>query len=198
MKRFKSRKGFTLIELVVTIAVLSIVATMGIGIVASAIRNYGTASITEQEQTRAIQLEKQITDVAKIAKGIKFADGTMPTDDGYYVFHKAGENKITPYNMKSGSKENDFETAGVKSVIVTLRRQKVNATVDADAQKTFIYMDYDIKMEEGYEIKGSVIMNNIDPTDASIVTSGTSTLIDERASFSLCPSSNDSAIVFAK
>ena len=64
-KKRKSKKGFTLVELVVTVAILGIVSGMGVGIVANTIRNYAVASTTAQEQETAIQIENFITRYAR-------------------------------------------------------------------------------------------------------------------------------------
>ena len=42
--RFKNKKGYTLVELVVTIAILAIVAGMGVGIFAMTMNNYSKAA----------------------------------------------------------------------------------------------------------------------------------------------------------
>ena len=57
MKKLRSKRGFTLVELIVAVAILSMVAGMGAGIVGQAIRNYSTAQITSYEQETAMSVE---------------------------------------------------------------------------------------------------------------------------------------------
>ena len=79
-KKRKSKKGFTLVELVVTVAILGIVSGVGVGIVANTIRNYAVASTTAQEQETAIQIENFITRYARTASDIDvIEDANIPS-----------------------------------------------------------------------------------------------------------------------
>ena len=51
-RKCKSKKAFTLVELVVTIAILSITATMGVGIFAATLRNYSRAYLRHLFQAK--------------------------------------------------------------------------------------------------------------------------------------------------
>ena len=53
MKKFISKKGMTLVELVVTIAILGIVSGFSITIVVTAMNNYTEAAIVQKEQKGA-------------------------------------------------------------------------------------------------------------------------------------------------
>ncbi|HCA54249.1 MAG: type II secretion system protein, partial [Clostridia bacterium] len=66
MKKLRSKRGFTLVELIVAVAILSMVAGMGAGIVGQAIRNYSTAQITSYEQETAMSVESFILGGARV------------------------------------------------------------------------------------------------------------------------------------
>lgn len=80
MRRFRSKAAYTLVELVVTITILSITSGMGLGIFVTAMRNYSRASITERDQESAIQIESFILRNARQAQQIVFF-----TNDGSYM-----------------------------------------------------------------------------------------------------------------
>ena len=56
-KKIRSKIGLTLVELIVVIAILGMVASMGVGMVGSAINNYHTAQVTSKEQDTALAIE---------------------------------------------------------------------------------------------------------------------------------------------
>lgn len=83
-KKLRSKKGLTLVELVVTVAILGIVSSMGVGIVANSITNYSKASVTSQEQQTALDIENFIRLSARKADGAELltaAAGTMTIPD---------------------------------------------------------------------------------------------------------------------
>ena len=87
--RLKSKKAYTLVELVVTIAILSITAGFGIGIFASALRHYSSASVTAKDQEVALSIEKFIVNNARTAKDVEFIDGTISqSSDESYKYNK--------------------------------------------------------------------------------------------------------------
>lgn len=88
--RLRSKKAYTLVELVVTIAILSITAGFGIGIFASALRNYSSASVTAKDQETALAVESFIVKNARTAKDIYFLNSDFDTiTDTTYKRNKA-------------------------------------------------------------------------------------------------------------
>lgn len=217
MKKVKSRKGFTLIELVVTVAILSIVCCMGVGIFATVLRNYGTASSTEMEQEKATQIENYLVKSARTATKVCFIkqgdnDSTedsyneikkeIPKDQGTYIFSKVGSSDVEIYDIvpKSSTEVDKISTikvSGVKNLTVTIKCQNVAAS------GKFMYLDYKIEMIDGYTVDGSVVMNNL--VDNTLTSNNTEVLEPVGASFIVCQYDENSgstdtgkAIIFAK
>lgn len=205
MKKLKSRKGFTLIELVVTVAILSIVCCMGVGIFASVMRNYGTASSTEMEQEKATQIETYLVKAARTAAKVECFDesDTIPSAQGTYIFSKVGSSDVEIYDIvPKSSTDTDkisiIKVSGVKKLSITVNRQNVVAA----SKEKFAYMDYTIEMINGYTVKGSVVMKNF--KDSGTVASGTQ--VDTiKSLFEVCvydessaSTAADKAILFVK
>ena len=86
MKKLQSKKGLTLVELIITITILSMVAGMGVGVVANAMRNYAAAQTVAQEQDIALQVEDFILTSSRISsKAQEVQASTVPqkTMTGY-------------------------------------------------------------------------------------------------------------------
>lgn len=218
MKKVKSRKGFTLIELVVTVAILSLVCGMGVGIFASVMRNYGTASSTEMEQEKATQIEDYLIKSARTAKKVIFiqkgdsdasknSDGVetkknIPSDQGTYVFSKGGSSEVEIYDYIQPKGETSMQeistikVSGVKKLEVTIKRQNIAS------KGKFVYLDYTIEMINGYTVKGSTVMNNFEDSE----TTGTVTKVENiETPFTVCQydessgsTATDKAILFSK
>lgn len=167
MKKIKSRKGMTLIELVVTVAILSIVGGMSIGIFSSTMNHYSTASITANEQNNTTTLENYIISNAKVAKDIKFipdpvtSSADVPgTTAGTYIAKRTSDEKFIVIENYDPTKTDNVVVSleGIESVTIMLKRHIVGS---AETDEDFMYLDYEIKMERGYSLKGSVVMNNM-------------------------------------
>ncbi|MGN0470797.1 MAG: PilW family protein [Acutalibacteraceae bacterium] len=208
MKKLRSRKGFTLVELVVTVAILTIVLGMGTGAFVMVLQNYGTASSTEQEQEKASQLEDYIIRSARTAKDVKFLDSgsgaTIPSDEGDYIFSKGGSSVVESYdyNIPEGEtslkKSPSMTVSGVRKLTVSLKRQKTNPS-DATSEKKFLFLEYKIEMLNGYTVESSIVMNNLNDTYPV----ATGSMVDNIESFVVCEynetsgvSVSDKAILF--
>lgn len=171
-KSVKSKRGFTLVELVVTVAVLSIVAGMGIGIVASAIKNYSTASTTSKEQDEALLIERFIVDAIRGSSLIHEADTDASTggvkfstsQSSRYLYFENGR-LVTNETMvsKTGGSPEVYKQYydRVKTISLTVKKSKPAADKEIDS-RCFIHVSYTIEMDEGYEISGSTVMINAD------------------------------------
>ena len=71
MKKFRSKKGMTLVELVVTIAILGIVSGFSLTIVVTAMNNYSEAAIVQGDQDTALMIEEFIVRQARVASKIQ-------------------------------------------------------------------------------------------------------------------------------
>lgn len=213
MKKLRSRKGFTLVELVVTVAILSIVLGLGTGAFIMVMQNYGTASSTEQEQEKATQIEDNILQAARVATDIKFLDsGTdaIPSDEGTYIFCKDGSDIVQMYDYETFTGETSvtqtpsIDVGGVKKLIFSLKLQK-NQKTTAPENK-FLYLNYKIEMQNGYTLSGSVEMNNMKSEGKTVVASSSSVdnvKINDKVNLVVCDSetsipSSNKAIVFIK
>ncbi len=184
MKFKKSKKAYTLVELVVTIAILSITATMGIGIFASAMSNYSKASFAAKEQEKALEIENFILRYARVATDVYFitndsslysnpnlsdhyasSEAAISLDDavGGVLTSNAGSNIIgyhTKYKDDSDNivNEEDIKLSGVKSIEFKLSNQKSQLEQNEDV--SFVYLNYKINMIEGYSVDGAVMLYN--------------------------------------
>lgn len=172
-KKRKSKKGFTLVELVVTVAILGIVSGMGIGIVANTIRNYAVASTTAQEQETAIQIENFITRYARTASDIDvIEDANIPSfNKNEEYISTAIDSSPEPVKNKVYLTTNIVETIGspdvtsslsyfgVKKMTFTMRKQKNFS--DDSFSRCHTCLDYTIEMADYYTLKGTVVMNNV-------------------------------------
>ena len=180
MKKIRSKKGMTLVELVVTVAILGMVASLGVGMVSSAIRNYSVASVTSQEQDNALAVESFITESTRIFG--KVTAKPVPLDNKANVIEKDvtafylyfdGDTLVTVRSeMDKGVQyTTTLKYDGVKQISMTPRKQK--ADVDATVpDKNFVFVDYEIDMNEGYSLSGTVVMYNaasdyVIPADSS-------------------------------
>lgn len=171
----KSKKGFTLVELVVTIAILGIVSGMGVGIVANTIKNYAVASTTAKEQETAMQIEHFITKYARTASDIDVLDtASIPTSNvnAEYVSTATESHSSPAKNLvylttnhveATATGSNDVQSSqsfyGVKKMTFRMRKQKDDP--DDSLNKCQACLDYTIEMAEYYTLKGTVVMNNV-------------------------------------
>lgn len=183
MKILKSKKGFTLIELIVTVAIMSITAGMGIAIFSSTLSNYSEASVTAMEQGNALEVETFIVEQARLCSNIYFIDSSIldaePGDDSHYANNTAqieAEEGDTAYlamkpewpqvfyksNIRNSEGEviegPEMTITGVESIELSVSKQKV--TTEETDDECFKYLNYTINMVNGYSIKGAVVMNN--------------------------------------
>ena len=165
MKRIRSKKGLTLVELVVTIAILGIVATLGVGMVSSAIKNYSVAQTTAREQDTALSVEAFITDAARISGRTALAAAdTIPEEDvtAFYLAFEGSTLKTVRAEKDDTTKKmvvTEMRYEGVKSISVQAKKQKPDV-LGTVKEKNFIFLDYTIEMVEGYKLEGSTVMNN--------------------------------------
>lgn len=101
--KLKSKKAFTLVELVVTIAILSITAGFGIGIFASALRQYSSASVTAKDQETALAIEDFIVKNARVASEVKFLQSNYSSLSSSEQRNKAGDqnDNLSPFKTKN-------------------------------------------------------------------------------------------------
>ncbi len=183
MRKAKSKRGFTLVELVVTVAILSITAGLGVGIFASTMNNYSTASVRSAEQDKATEIEDFIFTYARVCKNLYFIDSskTDTLSSGTNYLSGVSQLQISPQStqymkMDPGSENLDYNTndrdesgniiaspvltvQGVDNIVFTVSRQKLTRG-DPDEDDVFYYLNYEINMVDGYSVTGSVILNN--------------------------------------
>ena len=184
-RKCKSKKAFTLVELVVTIAILSITATMGVGIFAATLRNYSRASVTAKEQENATEIQRFIYSYGRIGGSVFFIDPTSANDEinetDIIINNKdilTAENKSTGYIVldpdthklayKLNARDLDgnlidspeMYVNGVEKVEFQIIKNKLTSE-DADTDQTmFFTLNYKIVMVENYSLKGSIVLLN--------------------------------------
>ena len=199
MKKLKSRKGMTLVEIVVTIAILAIVSGMGIGIFTATLSNYSTASITSKEQTQALQIEEYIKSYARLATDVDFIptaaspSDTLPNSGltGGYIANTKNTQTIEVYNYDGTVKTGSMTVDDVDHIDMTFKRYQIEN--GSTSEQDFIYLYYKIVMKDGYVIESNVTMSNMDPN-----TFGYSGLghVVSGDSFTVGGSSTNTAVVF--
>lgn len=150
--KLRSKKGFTLVEMVVTTAVLAITAGMLVGVIASTITKFADGNDAEFRRSEAAALETQIKQYAKAAYAINAYDSATDTmEDGkYYIVSDSSTNR---FQVKEG------KTTGSDTVITIDYVESVNfAVVQTVSNK--LSLEYSIVMDNGYTCNGSFILNN--------------------------------------
>ena len=174
-----------MVELVVTIAILSITATIGVGIFASALSNYSQASVTAKEQEKAFELENFIIRYGRVASDVYFItnDNSMYTNSNFIdhiasseaaislddavggVIKAAAGSDMFSYHTKYKDDDDnvvtdtDTKIAGVESIEFKLTNQK--SKFEQNSETSFSYLKYKINMVEGYSVTGAVMLNNL-------------------------------------
>lgn len=193
MKKIRSKKGMTLVELVVTVAILGMVASLGVGMVSSAIRNYSVASTTSQEQDTALSVESLITQSVRIYGKVTERDlpATKKSDvvekdvTALYLYFDGDTLVTVRSEMDNGVQYTTvLKYEGVKQISMTPKKQKADVAA-TDPNKNFVFVDYEIEMMEGYTLSGSVVMNNaasdyvIPANDEGLIDTGAMVVIDK-------------------
>lgn len=211
--KVKTKKGYTLVELVITIAILSIVAGMGIGIFSAVLTHYAAASSVEKEQEEANLLEQEILNSARVAKEVYMipsTDTAALTDglgsDGYprnaflgvYFANAAGTETLDQftYSDEAGTGTPTISDrighSDVKKITFKFVLQESPSGSDEDG---FIFLDYKIEMKEGYVLDGSAVLNNVKLTGQTRTKIMVGTT--ESAEYTVCGGVGNTAIVFA-
>lgn len=180
MRKLKSKKGLTLVELLVTVAVLGIVSGFSITIVVTAMNNYTEAAIVQKEQNTALMIEDYLVRNARVARKVELIknDPTAPDkadvpSQGHQGFYIAKIGDVIETFDYAGMKDDNFDYMNsfpekytrftyenVQKITLTFSRQKRD--VD-DIENNCVYcLDYTIAMMSGYQLSGQVIMNNAD------------------------------------
>ena len=168
MKKIRSKKGMSLVELVVTVAILGMVSTLGVGMVSSAIQNYSVASKTSMEQDTSLAIESFITEGTRIYGLVDVKENIDPqngvADEGktaFYIYFDKSDNLVTLRSNMSEGKQSlvEMKYEGVKQVYVRPKKQK--PTNDGStSEKSFVFVEYQIDMNDGYSLHGTAVMNN--------------------------------------
>lgn len=173
MKKYiKSRKGLTLVELVVTVAILGIVSGLSLTIVVSAMNNYTEAAMMEKDQSVALLLEENIVRNARISSIVKAVDNHtntsvhLPESSTEYGFYVAKvDDSITTFEYEKnasgvgGTKYTTLTYEGVRRLAFSVSEQKSVESPTSNDQIAF-YLNYEIEMQSGYVLKGQAVMNN--------------------------------------
>ena len=184
MRKFISKKGVTLVELVVTVAIMSITAGMGVGIFASTMNNYSSASVLATEQQKVTEIENYIYDNASVCESLYFIDSTVSgggatnfltpggvdslilstTDEvDYMMIDPDSTNMRYKTNVKDASgnliPEAELNVSGVDNIVFSISKQKIGRSEsDPTRGGLFFYLNYEINMVDGYSVSGSVVM----------------------------------------
>lgn len=137
MKKFKSKKAFTLVELVVTVTIIAIVSGFGVGIFASTISNYMTASVTGFDQQKANQIEQYILQNTVSAERIVFLSN--PEDPDAVLDSVWSENFMTD----KAALKTDTKTAKKNINLITCK--KTSASLQRRMVMSSMYREDTVK-----------------------------------------------------
>ncbi len=197
-KKIRSKIGMTLVELVVTIAILGMVAGMGVGFVGSAIKNYHTASVTSREQDTALAVESFILNSVRTSSSVKAVSTITnfpdPSTSAYYLYFMNGYLRTMRFEIeKKGAPPQTtvISYEGIEELTFRVRKQK-SVKVNPEDNQNFVYLYYEIKMKEGYELKGSAIINNAAPSYITTQNDASFVEVDNNVNVNIRNNSTDS------
>lgn len=121
MKWFKNRKGITLIELIIALALISIVLVIGYNLFFSGLNNYGRQVDNVDNQTRARQAIRQISGEIRKASSVDVIDEYSIDIDGVLYKFQEDENTL----LRDG---NDF-MSGIKLFTTSRNGNEINLEI---------------------------------------------------------------------
>jgi prepilin-type N-terminal cleavage/methylation domain-containing protein len=138
MKQYNNKKGITLVELVIALAILGIVLTIGYNLFFAGIKSYGRQLDNADNQARARQVIRQLTREIRRADQIDIIDdSTIKIGDTLYSFQNS-----THTLLKDGS---EF-VAGIRSFKTELIESdpgiKIEITTMANSGKEVTLSSY--------------------------------------------------------
>lgn len=160
----RNKRGFTLVELVVVIAILSICSCMLVGVVAGSVDRYSKSSDVERCKQEAVNFEEYykrcLRGAFTVEESADYGSSTFTTQENCYYMIIQPESHSIRFAMADGH--------GGLSNIITCNRiyslQQQTKTVGKEDKQT--YMDYQISMLSSYEpnvtynYPGTVTLNN--------------------------------------
>ncbi len=164
-KRGKSKKGFTLVEMVVTVAILAIVSTVTVQALFAVSDTFRNSSKITTNQYTTTQMERFIRNEFQVASKVDIT-GTLPTSgDKYdeYMMYDATNKKVVFKKVTTdggGAYEDYLSLDGVKTVNISIFPMDVG-TGGSDRYK----LTYEIDTEE-YKYSGGIVMGNVTSGDA--------------------------------
>lgn len=160
-KRLKTNKrGFTLTELVVVMAIMAICSGMLVGVVSSTIDRYSASTQIETRKQEATSFEQYYSRYARSSFTID-VDSTYGTSsfnmqaNTYYMVYSPSKKTMTFFmDDGSGNRINIISCNHIQSY------RHYTKYVDQDGKKNALV--YEIKMENSYEdeYSGTIILNN--------------------------------------
>ncbi len=168
-KRGKSKKGFTLVEMVVTVAILAIVSTVTVQALFAVRDTFRNSSKITTNQYTTTQMERFIRNEFQVASKVDIT-GTLPTSGttkkyDEYMMYDATNKKVVfkKVTTDGGAYEDYLSLDGVKTVNISIfPMAKVTGTPEGDDRYK---LTYDIDTEE-YQYKGGIVMGNVTYGDA--------------------------------
>lgn len=156
-KRKNSKKGFTLVEMVVSVCVLAIVSTVTVQVLFSVQDVFRHTSNITVNQYTTTQLEKFIRNELQIASTVELVSGTPSTalyENDEIFYYKEDEKKL--YFKKAtadgGAYEDYLVLDSVNSVEFTIKPLK-------DETDVALKFEYTIDTED-YQYSGGIVMGN--------------------------------------
>lgn len=163
-KSVHNKRGFTLVELVVVIAILSICSSMLVGVIAGSVDRYSKSSDVENCKQEAVSFEEYykrcLRGAFTVAEDPDYDTPGFATQENCYYMIINPENHSIRFAMTDGS--------GGLSNIITCRNvhslRYGTKTIGKEDNKT--YMDYQISMLSNYEpnvtydYPGTIALNN--------------------------------------
>lgn len=163
MNRRKSKKGYTLVELVVTIAILSITASMGVGILVMVMNNYGQAAKASHSQQQVVELENYIREYFKTGGDVETIPGSTVdplTEYGTHFYTKGDGILYIDNHYQATATEpgghTHFNVSGIQKL-----KMVYNMVENPDIPNSgYVVLNYTIIANDDFELSGSMVLNN--------------------------------------
>lgn len=160
MKATKSKKGITLVELIIACAVMALVFVAAAGALNLALDNYKSSNIVSNNLQNATILEEYIKGAFSTAQNISLTKDLVPVKAGkkhiYFSFN-ANNDVVVTERDDSGNAVDTAVLKGIESIEMTIKESGKGNSRRLVAEYV-ISLPYDVK--QNTVIKGSIALKN--------------------------------------
>lgn len=162
--RFKDTKGFTLIELVVALAILGLAINLGYDLAEYGLKSFSTGQEQAYAQRDVRFASERITRELRKATSIELPDPTLPRPSGYCYFYSDNTSVLHFVNEQSVDEPVTFGNAVITDPLnfdLSLRNNQLILVFTFREKDSF--PDDAFSNDNQYYITSSIVLNNIAP-----------------------------------